>query len=91
MVYGNDNVTGTAFNTGVSVSANAKELEEASYVIEMIAKGNIAHRVVIPKAKPSEIGEIHYTDTEAVGYDVTLACTADAAGNTHYEYWKAAE
>lgn len=90
MVYGNDNVTGTAFNTGVSVSANAKELEEASYVIEMIAKGNIAHRVVIPRAKPSEIGDIVYNDTDALGYEVTLACSADDAGNTHYEYWKAA-
>ena len=91
MVYGDTNVTGTDFSTGVSVAANAKELESYSYVFEMIAKGNIAHRVVVPNAKPSEIGEIHYTDTEAVGYDVTLACTADAAGNTHYEYWKAAE
>ena len=91
MVYGDTNVTGTDFSTGVSVAANAKELEPYSYVFEMIAKGNIAHRVVLPNAKPSEIGEIVYTDTEAVGYDVTLACTADAAGNTHYEYWKAAE
>lgn len=90
MVYGNTNVTGDAFGTGVSVSANAKELEEASYVIEMIAKGNIAHRVVIPKAKPSEIGDIVYNDTDPVGYEVTLACAADEAGNTHYEYWKTA-
>lgn len=90
MVYGNTNVTGTSFSTGVSVSANAKELEEASYVIEMIAKGNIAHRVVIPMAKPSEIGDIVYNDTDPVGYEVTLACAADANGNTHYEYWKAA-
>ena len=89
MVYGNTNVTGTSFSTGVSVSANAKELEEASYVIEMIAKGNIAHRVVIPKAKPSEIGDIVYNDSDPVGYEVTLSCSADANGNTHYEYWKA--
>lgn len=90
MVYGDTNVTGT-LATGVTVQANAKELEEASYVIEMIAKGNVAHRIVIPSAKPSEIGEITYTDTDAVGYAVTLSCTADASGNTHYEYWKTAE
>ena len=90
MVYGNTNVTGTSFSTGVSVTANAKELEEASYVIETIARGNIAHRIVIPSAKPTEIGEIVYSDTDALGYDVTLGCTADEAGNTHYEYWKAA-
>lgn len=89
MIYGDTNVTGTDFSTGVSISANATELEEYSYVIEMIARGNIAHRVVIPRAKPTEIGEIVYSDTEAVGYDVTLGCTADDNGNTHYEYWKA--
>ncbi len=89
MVYGATNVTGSSFSTGVSVTANAKELEEYSYVIEMIARGNIAHRVVLPKAKPTEIGEITYSDTEALGYEVTLGCAADAAGNTHYEYWKA--
>lgn len=89
MVYGDDNVTGTSFTTGVTVTANAKELDDYIYVIEMIARGGIAHRVVIPCAKPSEIGEIVYSDTEALGYDVTLSCTADANGNTHYEYWKA--
>lgn len=89
MVYGSSNITGAAFNTGVTVKANAEELEDYAYVIEMIAKGNIAHRVVLPKARPIEIGEIVYSDTEAVGYDVTLGCTADEEGNTHYEYWKA--
>lgn len=89
MVYGDDNVTGSSFSTGVSVTANAKELDDYAYVIEMIARGDIAHRVVIPCAKPSEIGDIVYSDTEAVGYEVTLNCTADASRNTHYEYWKA--
>lgn len=87
MVYGNTNVTGTIAD-GLTVKANATELEEASYVIEMIAKGNVAHRVVIPAAKPSEIGDIVYNDTDPVGYEITLSCSADAQGNTHYEYWK---
>lgn len=87
MVYGDTNVTGTIAD-GLTVKANATELEEASYVIEMIAKGNIAHRVVIPAAKPSEIGDIVYNDTDPVGYEITLSCSADAQGNTHYEYWK---
>lgn len=87
MVYGDTNVTGTIAD-GLTVKANATELEEASYVIEMIAKGNVAHRVVIPAAKPSEIGDIVYNDTDPVGYEITLSCSADAQGNTHYEYWK---
>lgn len=89
MVYSDANVTGTSFTTGVTVTANSNELDDYAYVIDMIARGDIAHRVVIPCAKPSEIGEIVYSDTEALGYDVTLSCTADANGNTHYEYWKA--
>lgn len=89
MVYGASNVTGTDVSTGLEVKANATELEEYSYVIETIARGNIAHRIVIPSAKPTEIGEIVYSDTEALGYEVTLGCTADANGNTHYEYWMA--
>ena len=90
MVYGASNVTGTDVASGLTVKANAKELEEYAYVVETIARGNIAHRIVIPSAKPTEIGEIVYSDTEALGYDVTLGCTADAEGNTHYEYWKTA-
>lgn len=89
MVYGSANVTG-ALATGVTVKANAKELEEYSYVIEMVMRGNVAHRVVIPSARPSDIGDIVYKDNEVVGYDVTLDCTADSAGNTHYSYMKAA-
>ena len=90
MVYGSTNVTGTISGTnGLAVTANAKELEDYIYVIEMLANGNVAHRVVIPAAKPSEIGDIVYKDDEVVGYDVTLACSADESGNTHYEYWKA--
>lgn len=89
MVYGATNVTGTISGTnGLAVTANAKELEDYEYVIEMIARGNVAHRVVIPSAKPTEIGDIVYKSNEVVGYDVTLGCTADASGNTHYEYWK---
>lgn len=88
MRYGDTNVTGTAVATGISVTANAKELTDYIYVIDMIAKGNVAHRVVIPCAHPSEFGDIVYNDSEPVGYDTTLNCTADSSGNTHYEYWQ---
>lgn len=90
MVYGDTNVTGTDVTTGLTVTANAKELEEYVYVIDMLAKGNVLHRVVIPAAKPTEIGDITYNDSDPVGYEVTLGCTADTEGNTHYEYWQTA-
>lgn len=88
MVYGNSNVTGSAMATGYTIKANSTDLEECVYVFEMIMTGNIACRIVIPKGKPKEIGEVTYVDNDAVGYDVTLGCTADSSGNTHYEYLK---
>lgn len=87
MVYGDDNVSGD-LTTGLSVTANSTELEEYVYVIEMVLKGNVAKRVVIPNGKVTEIGEITYADDDAVGYDVTISGTPDTAGNTHYEYFK---
>ncbi len=92
MVYSSDNVTGTSVSAsgGLTVKANSKELEDYTYVIEMLARGNVAHRVVIPCAKPTEIGDIVYKDNDTVGYDVTLGCTGvGEEGNTHFEYWEA--
>lgn len=87
-VYGDSNVTG-AFATGLTVTANAKELPESAWVIEMVRRDGGPHRIVIPSGKISEIGEITYSDTEAIGYAITLSCTPDSSGNTHYEYMKA--
>lgn len=89
LVYGDDNVTGT-LDTGITVRANSGELQEHAFVIDMIMKDNALKRIVIPQAKVSEVGDITYSDSDAVGYETTLQCTADASGNTHYEYLKAA-
>lgn len=89
LVYGSTNVTGTLAD-GLAISVNAKELEDHVFVVDMILKDGAAKRIVIPQARVSEIGEISYTDSDAVGYEVTLTCMADASGNTHYEYIKAA-
>lgn len=84
-VYGQTNVTGTLAD-GITVKSNSKPLEEHSIVIDMILKGSVLKRIVIPRGNVSEIGEISYTDGDAVGYETTLTCTPDEDGNTHYEY-----
>ena len=84
-VYGDSNVTG-ALSTGIAVNANSQELPECSWVVEVILKGGILKRIVIPAGTVTDIGEINYTDTDAIGYDVTVSAVPDAQGNTHYEY-----
>lgn len=88
-VFGASNVSGS-LSTGISISANANDLPEQAYVIDMIMRNNVAKRICIPRAKISEIGEISYTDSDATGYEITITAMPDNSGNTHYEYIKAA-
>lgn len=85
LVYGDDNVSG-ALSTGITVTANNGELESHVLVIDTILKGGVMQRTVIPAGTVSEVGEITYKDDEAVGFETTVSCEADASGNTHYTY-----
>lgn len=86
-VYGSTNVSGS-IGTGITVNANAKEAEEAAWVIDMVLRGDVLKRIVIPDGKVSNVAEINYSDEEAIGYQLTISAMPDSSGNTHYEYIK---
>lgn len=86
-VYGSKNVTGT-LGTGITVAAGNDDPEMLSWVVDMILKGGVLKRIVIPCATITEIGEITYVDDDAIGYELTLGALPDSVGKTHYEYIK---
>ena len=88
-VYGEGNVTVDG-SGNITVKATADEMTPYSWVIDMILKGGIAKRIVIPNGTISELGEIVYKDNEVIGYDVTITDVLDNAGAYHYEYITAA-
>lgn len=84
-VYGNKNVTGD-LTAGIAIAANSDEQEECSWVFDMLLKGGVAKRIVVPRAPVTEVAEIVYTDNKAIGYGTTISAVPDEAGNTHYDY-----
>ena len=86
-IYGASNVTGT-LSTGLTINATADEQEMAVWAVDMVMNSNTVKRIVIPNGKISEIGDISYTDSDAVGYEITIAALPDTNGKTHYEYLK---
>lgn len=83
-VYGQDNVSED--DGELAVIHNGKELPHRAYIFEILMTGKRKKRIVVPNGKITEVGEVVYVDGEAIGYQVTLTCFPDDAGNTVYEY-----
>jgi hypothetical protein len=86
-IYGAGNVSGT-LAAGLSVEVNSEEMPDRAWVVDMVLRGNVACRVVLPYAHVSAIDAVTYSDSAAVGYNITLTCMPDASGNSAYEYYK---
>lgn len=86
-VYGSKNVSGT-LTTGITVKVNAADAETAAWTFDMILRDGAAKRITIPKGTITEVGEIKYTDADAIAYEITMNCEPDEYGQTHYEYIK---
>lgn len=87
-IHGSGNVTGS-LTEGLAVAVNSDMLDEYVWAIDMIMNG-VLKRVVIPAGTVTNVSEVTYDDSSAVGYATTLSALPDGEGNTHYEYFKSA-
>lgn len=78
-VYGDANVTTTAatVSTGTlhKVKVNGATLPHKSYVFEL-KDGDAKIRIYVPDGQITEVGDITYSDSEVIGYQVTVECFA---------------
>ena len=96
-VYGSGNVTVTAGDATATPPtpkkiaidvASRPEPEEGVFVAEMVLRKGIK-RIVVPKGAVKEVGEIDYTDADAIGYETTLDAlpgTENGKSVYHHEY-----
>lgn len=84
-IYGASNIVVDG-GGNITVKATAQDMPSGVWVFDMILKGGRAKRIVVPNGTISELGEIAYKDSEAVGYNVTITDVPDTNGVYHYEY-----
>lgn len=84
-VYGSEKVTGT-LTSGITVDVGTDQPEEGVWVVDMIMRDGALKRIVVPHGTITELEDISYTDTDAVGYGITITATPDDGGDTHHEY-----
>lgn len=86
-VHGDENVSGD-LDAGIEIKVNGTEKEACSWVVDMILKGGVLKRIVVPNATVISVGDVTYKDDTPIGYEVTISASANSEGDTHYEYIK---
>lgn len=85
-VYGEDNISNSGEGESL-LKINADELPEKAFIFDMLDKGSkIAKRIVLPKARITEVGDVVYTHQDTTSFEVTIEAMEDDAGNKAYIY-----
>lgn len=88
-VHGVDNVeVDTTTTPGVetlSIQLNQATLPNRAYVFEM-KDGDAKIRVVLPNAQITAVGDISYSHSDVVRYEITVTAYPDESGNEGYKY-----
>lgn len=88
-VYGDDNVLTTAATVSSGtlheVQINGAELPRKSFVFE-VKDGAAKIRIYVPDGQVTEVGDVTYSDSEVIGYEVTVEAFPDGLGNKAYKF-----
>jgi hypothetical protein len=89
-VHGDSNVTVTpataTSGTRLASAINSKLLDQGVYVIDAYYQ-QTSGRLVIPIARPVEVGQLKWVHKDLAAYELTVQAFADNDNNMAYEYW----
>lgn len=86
-VYGDDNVVVPAEgDSAIKVMHSGDDRDEVVMVVDTVLKGKRLDRLVVPRAKCGEIGDVPRKRNELIAYEATVKALADDSGKTTYEY-----
>lgn len=87
-VYGEDNVVATA--TSLDYSYDGQLLPHRSYIFEL-KDGDRTGRIVIEDGQITNVGDVSYTKSAAIGHEVTIKCFRGPSNKFfhHYTEWPA--
>lgn len=85
--YNPDNVTVDSETGEIRIAHNSQEPPSRVFVFDSVLKDGTLQRVVVPKAKRTELGDVVWNSSEPIGYAITLAALPfDGEGNTAFTY-----
>ena len=82
-IFGEDNVT--VADGVIKVRRNEAVLPHRQWVIDM-KDGENARRLDVGYGQITEVGDVTYSDGEAISYEVTISCDPDDNGDSLVEY-----